>query len=248
MNHGRRFFIEDAVDGDGDDTGGGAGGDEKNSGGEADVKAQLQVLTQGLTLLANGMKEQGERFEGMFTKLVPANKGGEDDEDSGKGAKDLFEGLDLEQMDRKQFATTLLERAEAVFGAEMKKQLSGVDERIGSLSEQFQSKNAGEQVKDVASKNADFWEWSGEIKTLLKETPSLSVQRAYALAKAEAPDKVAQLSKKYSKAKPKDTISLLPTSSRSSGTAKMTPKEAADKAFDTIMGDLGDGLSEQNIA
>lgn len=257
-----KWFLQDEAD-DGAGKGGGAGSDtpkdDEHKDDQPDVKAQLELVTKSIGLLAQGMQASESRFNSFIEKVESGEIGGgknkesikDDDTDKLNKESELFKDLDLEQMNRKQFAETLLSRAAEMFTVEMKKQLGSVDEKIGTLAERFESKNASEQITRVASDNPDFWEWSAEIKAVLKDTPNLSVQRAYALVKSENPEKATKLKLKFNPEKKtnKSFIGLTPTSSKGgAGTGKKSFTEASAAAFDKVMSELGEGLGDENVA
>ena len=230
-------YMEEA----GDDADGSSDG-----GGNASAdNGQLELLTKSMNILTAGFQSLQENQAALANTLSELNtKVGTPVEHANTSPKDIFADVDLEQLDRKQFAQLMISTTANALKAEMNNLLGGVDDRISGLAERFESKNAEEQIGKVSGNNPDFWEWSGEIKTLLKENPTLSVSRAYNLAKTENPEKATKLSKQYNKSETKDQsfFGLTPTSTRTRGTGKMTQKEAAEKAFENVMGNLSAAL------
>ena len=232
--------------------------DDGNQGGGGDKKPlpndeQIQLLTQSVGLLAQGL----EKMEGNQTMILETLA--KVTEQSTKQVKEQIEDkfgedIDLETLDRKDFAKFLLGKITTNIQDEMKKALEGVDSKVQNLATSFESSKATEQIEKTAADNPDFWEWSAEIKALLNENPSLSVKRAYSLAKSENQKKATELDKKYNppknEKKEASFLGLTPTSSlstRETGAVKMTPNEAAEKAFDKIMGDLGDVIQNGDL-
>ena len=212
---------------------------------------QIEMLTKSVGLLAEGLqKMEGNQASIIETlaKFSDQTKG----EIKHQVEEKFGDDVDFEQLDKKQLAALILDMSKKNMAADIKELLGGVDTKIQNLAASFENKNAAEQVAATADKNADFWEWSNEIKQLLKDNPTLSVQRAYTLAKSENEKKVNELAVKYKKpdAEKKQTfIGLTPTSSIGTRdtTGKMTQKEAAEKAFDKVMGDLGDVLQNGDL-
>ncbi len=239
-------------DGDGEDNPGGEG-DDKNKG---EPSAEVKLLTQTVAVLSQGLEEMQRSQASIADVLTKLQEGG----GPSKGDKgqieeedaDLFKDVDVDSMSQAQLAKFLLDNVGKVLEAKISKLSGRMDERIDGLAGEFQQKNASEQVQKLSEKNADFFEWAPEIKRLLQENPTLSVQRAYSLARSENPEKVATMAKKYKtevkevKGKPK-TFGLTPTSSRSTeGTGKMSAREAAEKALDEVLGEVDGLLSEES--
>jgi hypothetical protein len=212
---------------------------------------QIELLTKSVGLLAEGLqKMEGNQSEIIATlaKVTEQSKGEVRQELEHK----FGEGVDLEQLDRKDFAAFIMENTAKALRSEMTKLLEGVESKVTNLATSFESKNANEQISKTAHDNPDFWEWSGEIKNLLKENPTLTVNRAYNLARSENKDKVKELDTKYAKPvakKEQSFLGLTPTSSVGArdGTGKMSQREAAEKAFDKVMGELGDVLQNGDM-
>ena len=247
----RDKFVKMSPAGDGDGT-----GDATQVVVDADAasnKTQIELLTRSVGLIAEGLSKMEGNQSTIVATLAEITKQSKGDVRQ-QLEEDFGKDIDVEQLDRKQFASFILANAKKDLQAEMKKLMDGVDSRVTDLAGRFETKNANEQVTKTAELNADFWEWSSEIKQLLKDNPTLSVSRAYNLAKAENPTRLAELDKKYKPAKKENKersfLGLTPTSSlgtRDSGTGKMTQKEAAEKAFDTVMSDLGDTLQNGDL-
>ncbi len=233
----------------------------KGGSGDADAAAkaaaeasrqQVEVLTQSVQLLAKGFEE----LRGNQTQLTEAlAKLADTTPKKVEQAAEVMFGddVDIEQLSRKDLAKLIEVSITKGVDAKLAKIQEGIAGKVEDLAMRFESKNAGEAVEKVASNHPDFWEWSNEMKALLAENPSLSVNRAYTIVKAENPDKVEKLKSKYEKKteKPRDFFSLLPTSGRgrADGSGKMTQEQAAEDAFDKIMGELGDVLtSDKKLA
>ena len=233
---------------------GGAGGGDAGDGDAGAPKAdpQVELLTKSVGLLTQGLQQLSEQQAQIAASLETFSKSATPPKDETPPDDNIFNDVDLEQLDRKQLIGLITKS----ITTEMQKTLGGitndVDTKINNLAERFEQKNAGEAVQRAAEANPDFWEWSTEIKQLLKENPTLTVSRAYNLAKSEAPKKVEELGKKYLKEEQGSTkvnrdfglMGLTPTSSRSSGekNSKMTFQQASEKAYEKVMDDLDEVL------
>ena len=232
------------------------GAEGKSSGGGDDAaKAsaeQIKLLTQSVGLLADGLQKMEGNQASIIDTLARIT-----DQSKGEVKKDLTatfgEDVDLEQLDRKDFARFILESSRQATQESLDKMLASLDNKIQDLGSRFESKNAGEQVERMANDHKDFWEWSSEIKVLLKENPTLTVRRAYSLVRGENPDKAKAMDAKYNPPAPAKKsgsfIGLTPTSSVGTreGTVKMSQKDAANKAFDDVMADLGDTIQNGDL-
>lgn len=228
-----------------DDEGVGAGnaGDGAAGDGKPDVGQQMELLTKTVGLLAQGLQElQGNQSK--FTEALEGfSKTNVQPPRAEEPKADPFDGADLDTMTNKDLVQLLLTKLSGAMEEKIAKTAEHIDSKVSALAERFEGKNASEQIEKVAGKNDDFWEWASEIKLLLKDTPTLSVDRAYKLARAENPDKVEKLKSKYEKKveTKSNLFSLTPTSSRQSGTGKMSQRDAAEKAFNEVMSVLDQG-------
>jgi len=224
----------------------GSGGAADNQNADNTSQQQIELLTKSVGLIAEGLSKM-EGNQNMILETLARVTDQSKAEVKHEIKEEFGADVDLEQLDRRQFATFIVRQAEAAFKEEIKNMLGTVDSKVQDLATRFESKNASEQITKVSDNNPDFWEWSSEIKQLLSENPTLTVNRAYALAKSENPKKAEELHKKFAKPEPKKQQSffgLTPTSSIStrSNAGKMSQKEAAEAAFDKVMGELGDRI------
>lgn len=247
MRYKTKYFLMDEADaGDGNKGHAGGNEDKQNS-----STQQVELLTQSVGLLAKGLEELRGNQSAITEALAKLAEGtGQSKQEQKNLAQDMFgPDVDLEQLDRKSFAQLIQASIQQGISKELNTANEKLNEKISELSSRFESKNANEQITATAEKNPDFWEWSTEIKAVLQEHPNLSVTRAYNLVRSENPTKVAKLQEKYNKPAPKKDVfvGLTPTSSRTSadgGNKKMNASEAANAAFDQIMAQMGDVLTE----
>lgn len=238
------------LEGEDDDTGGGGGGggegDDKggDKGGDAAGQARLEAMEKAVTLLAQGHSELTQGMAALISKLDQEKQPGKGNDPS----EEHTEEPDLETMDRKQYTTWLMEKIRGAFQQEVKPlndKFSQLDEKIdghtlGTMVERF--------VNDPKNPHPDFYEWKDEMRALVKENPTLTPARLYSLARVENRAKAEKLDEKYGLNKPQKKngedkfLSLFPGSGSSTtkgGTGKMSPKEAAEKAWDQVMSGLG---------
>jgi len=235
-------FQDEVADNDG------AGGAAKPAVPAADE--QIALLTKSVGMIAEGLS----RLEGNQNSIVEtlAKITQQSPKEVKQELKEFGADVDLENMNRKDYAQFIMQHTAAALKTEMDKLLGDVDSKVTNLANSFEAKNATEQIAKAAENNADFWEWSGEIKKILQENPTLSVTRAYKIAKEESPTKAQELDKKYNKpiaSKATDFFSLLPQShvGGKETPGKMTRQDAALKAFDKVMGDLGNVVSNSDF-
>lgn len=174
---------------------------------------------------------------------------GRKDDPEPKPAEVSLDGL--EDLDRTQFATRILEAVKA--GQDIRD--SRIQSALERLDEKLSSNNARTDVERTADKNEDFWEWKSEMQQIAKENPGMSATRVYKLARAENPEKASKMDAKY---KPKDTPKdepedkgskskifggLEPTSGKSAKATDMSAADAAEAAWEATMLDVGDILN-----
>lgn len=94
--------------------------------------------------------------------------------------------LDLETMDRSQFAAHIVKTVQKDVVAPLQATLTQSGKRI-EVSE------AKQQLETALEKHGDFMEFREGIATVVKENPNLSLDQAYVLAKNAAPEKVKEL-------------------------------------------------------
>lgn len=215
-------------------------------------KEQIALLTQSVSLIAEGLQKlEGNQssITAALAQMMDMSKKEVKSELEDEFGKDV----DLEQLDNKSLATFIMQNMSKAVKAEIASIREGLDTKVTDLATRFEQKNAGEQINKMAEDHPDFWEWSNEIRDLLKDNPTLNASRAYHIAKSENPKKADELKSKYDKPATKNDksfIALTPTSSlstRASGAGKMKPKEAAEAAFDKVMGELGDALDNGDV-
>lgn len=238
----------------GNGAGGGGAGEDKGGKGEGEKGADhSETLLRGLAVVAKGISDMQESNKELleFMKAQAEKGGGRGDRGQGDGGEgggapkgSLFEGVDMEQLDRKDFAALLLSKFEERLSHHMKEAVKPLEERVGKVSERLENDLAGREVNAAAGERPDFYEWRPEIAALVKENPSLSVTRAYTIARSENAEKATAMDKKYAKkseSKAEGFVGLSPTGGggRGEGATKMKFSEAAEKAYADVLASLG---------
>lgn len=236
----------------GGDKGGGGGGDDKGSdkgGDKGEDKGNSEMLMRGLAVVAKGISDMQDSNKQLleFMKTQAEKGSGKGDGEKGGEAdlkSPLFEGVDMEQLDRKDFAALLLTKFEERLAHHMRDATKPLQEQLGKVSERLENDLAGREVNAAAGERPDFYEWRSEIAALVKESPGLSVTRAYTVARSENKDKTTKMDEKYAKkseSKAEGFVGLTPTGGggRGEGATKMKFNEAAEKAYADVLSSLG---------
>lgn len=248
-------LMEGADDGSGGDGSSGGGGGE---GGVSDVQKtvgelaqQVGVLTKAMSVLAQGNQEMQSSIRALSENIGQGfssirKPDGEGDKAPPNG--NLFEGVDLEQLDRNQFGTMILSKFMERLDAHMEGKLKPFEQKIGQIESTVVQDLGRRNIADVSSANKDLYEWKDEIAVILKESPQLSLARALAIARAENPDKNAAMQKKYASSggdgdrQKLAFLGLTPTSRSGPSDGKggkMKLSEAAERAFDDVVASFG---------
>lgn len=153
-----------------------------------------------------------------------------------------LEDKELERMTRKEFMDTIFKEAETRFVKPVQADLQARDEARAS-------EETKRQIKETAEKYDDFFEFSDDIKEVLKDHPDLDIEKAYLLARSVNTDKAsaidakaaavkAEAEKKEKEAKDaedkKGFGGLLPTSGVATKSQNMDIKDAAVAAWDQV--------------
>ena len=218
--------------------------DEGNAG--VDLEA-LASTVEGLVTAVGGISSNMETLTGSLQQMsttmqTPAATGVDNDED------DDFDPASLEGMSRGDFANHMVGMFEKV----VKSAVKPLGERIENVSTTSNQERIAGMVADARSNNADFDEWLPEIKSLVNESPGLSLKRAIGIARGENPDKAKEMATKHNmEAGGDDTVSaidkgskgfggLSPKASQTTTSTRMEKDEASEAAWDSALGVLDD--------
>lgn len=247
----RKYIYQypDGGDGNGNGGGGGQTPEEVAAAAAAASEARFAALEKAIGVIASGHESLTQSLTGLTAKqeqllerLASGGGGNSGGGSSGGGGDDV----DLETMDRKQFASHILSQMKGV----VEETLKPLGEKFGALDQKIDGTSLSIMIKEFQKDHPDFFEWKEEMRGLLKDNPTLTPARAYALARAENPEKVVKIDAKYGlgkdKSKPNGSdniLSLFPQggSATKSGAGKMNPKQAAEAAWDQVMSSLGNG-------
>lgn len=224
----------------GPETGTGDGSPPPNEGGEQ-VPAWAKELQDAFKGVGAGMTELVNLAK--RAQQPPPQQTEEEEEE-----EEVEEG-DLELMPRAQFIDHMTKKILQAVNEQVVKPLSSKMQGIATVTEQ---RTIQEQVAKVAEKNPDVYEWKEELVALSQQHPTLSVAQLYKLARDDDPDKASKMDQKYKKNESDDKDQerkiklsfggLTPTGSsgsRSAENRKMSPKEAADAAWEETVKSMG---------
>jgi len=247
--------------GDAGDKGGGGDGDK--GGGD---KGMQEVLN-GMKLMTETVSKQQQNIEALMQRVDTLADGraaggdGDDDGDDGAGDDDVAgqqpSEKDLEGMSRPQFGKHIVDSVTKGMNKQLEKMIKVLEAKIGKVEETTDRTAVQAAIEKVMEKHPDFYEWTNEIKAVAQDSPGITPKRAYTLARMENPEKAKKMDEKYKDDSGKGEGSnkgpgeqggkkrtkfggLTPTSGVVLPNQKMKPREAADKAFDDLLGAGGE--------
>ena len=218
----------------------------------AEVQGQVGVLTKAMTLMAQSQQETQDLLKNLPDMLKTVHS--TDDKGGDRtSAGDLFDGVDLDTLDRKEYGTLLLTKFMDRLSVHLDDKLKPITSEVASVKETVASDLGSRQISDALTVHRDLYEWKDEIATLLKETPNMKLTRALIVAKSENPEKATAMQKKYAVVNGEDKnkvryLGMTPTSRTSGddgGKGKMKFAEAAEHAFDDVVASFGGSSFDQ---
>lgn len=214
----------------------------------------ISTLTQTVNILARNLDElkaTQNNSNAMLQQLAQATH--KTSEHVQHTAETLFgDDVDMDNLTPRQLAQMIASGVGKVMDGKLQTLQGQTAQAVQTLAAQFETRNASDQIAKSAEKNADFFEYADEMRQVLKENPTLTVNRAYNLAKSENPEKAAKMALKY--AKPEEdtgngTITLFPSShnvsNKGKGPGRMNAQDAASSAFDTLFAGAGASFNKQ---
>jgi len=143
----------------------------------------------------------------------------------------------------------LMKHISKVVADVVEKKVDLVRKDMSSLSNDVTEKTAKQELQAFAKENPGLYHFVDEVKALIEETPGLSFERAYKLARAENPDKAKDVDAQIAResGKTDDEVKekklpfggLTPTSGSTVGEdgkeVKMTSDDAAAKAWEETL-------------
>lgn len=219
---------------------------------ETDMTKVVEGLNAGLKsvqdtqgAIAQSLQLMAQNLDGLPAALKTAlGDGG-----SGKRQEEKGNEADLESLSRKDLVDVIVGKV----ASEIESKLGQVDERINNASETATRSGLVLLLRDAREKYPDFDEWESEIRAVAKEQPNTTPERAYLIARGENPEKAKELETKLDEKNKADEAAAGSSKEKFGGLqsggggessadpdGKMTPVDAADKAFAEVF----DGISE----
>jgi len=234
------------IDGADNADGGTPGSTDDNVGGDGAEGSQgvsveqFNQLVNTVGTLAQGMQSLQQTIQQTAVQQSMDNNSDDEDEQ-----EDI--GNDLEVLSRAEFAQHITN----VLSKQFKSQIEEIAKQINEIRTGVQEVDTKTTIKEFAAQHKDFWDWQDELRAIVKETPGISIERAYKLARAENPKKARELDEKYNPSevgkKRQAFGGLTPTSGRTAKSTKMSAKDAAEAAWEQTMADLEAALSNENV-
>lgn len=228
-------------------------GDDGDSDGDAGDTIDIKELAATVKGLAGAVGGIHNNIKTLTDSLAQQrNAKAEDDEEEEDGDdEDEDEDVNLETMSRTAFANHLVSKMAKHTAKLLKEQIKGISKDLNGVKAETAKDKMALDLKDAMDKHKDFEEWVPEVRSLMSETPGLSIKRAIALAKAEDPDKVAKMKEKYEKkdsgkdGKPESKGKgkfggLPPNSSKTERDSRKTIKDASASAWEKALEKLED--------
>jgi len=199
----------------------------------------FKQMVSVISALGAGLKDARTQNEALNAKVGELTETLKTRQNGNEDKKSDLSDEQLNDMPQSEF----LKHINQSIAENIAKATGAVKKDIDKVSDSFQENKIREDLKNFAKDHPDIADLTEEIKSIIEDTPGLSISRAYALAKTENPEKVKTLDEKYKPAddpaKKQPFGGLTPTS----GTAPMgddgkplTQEKAADKAWDDTLG------------
>lgn len=210
--------------------------------GETDVKPyklsddpEYQKLKEVVGALGAGLKSIQSSQEALLEQLKTSNKP-PDNQDDGPGDDDINS---MSQAELVAFMAKQMQKA-------ISSAVSPLREDVDSTKDEFTKNQLKTELNKFADEHPGVYDFIDELKVLFNETPGLSISRAYAIVRDENPEKASEIDKKYSGDDKEEATrpkfgGLTPTSGLTLGgesEEKLTPKEAAEKAWNDVFADF----------
>lgn len=227
---------------------------------DVDLTKQVATLTTLVGTLAGGFDAQKKAIDALTNNVgqlsnmsqeqIKAQQAAAQANQTDDEPEDTFELNDLEGMDRSAFMDVILNKVNKGFD-KLSEQITG---QVDKVKETVSTSNIQVEYDKVVAKNPDFNHYKAEIAELAKQNPEMSIKNMYTLAKANNPEKVAEVTKlikketeqkqvedaaEDKKTKAKGYGGLTPTSGqRQELPSDMTQESAGASAWDETMADI----------
>ncbi len=158
----------------------------------------------------------------------------------------------LEVMTRAEYATHI----QKSIMSEMKGLMKGLNTKVEDSDAKAFEKELRVQVKEAQKVHPDFDKWKPEMHKVFKENPYISMEDAYTLVRAKDSTKAGEMDKEFKlkNGKPLESgklnggddtekeepfFGLTPTSGKTVKNQKMSKTDAANSAWESVMGESG---------
>ena len=238
----------DGGDNSGGQQGGAQGGSQQGAQQPVLTPEQFTQFTEGMKSLNSNLTEFGGGIKELLTLAKERNAAPAQQPQQGEEPdEEEIDSTTLETLPRAQFMDVMLRK----FKANLEASLQPINERINNVGNTVETRSLMEEGQKVKAEKADFMEWKDEMTALAKEHPTLGIRRLYNLARADNPEKAAEMDKKYKK---KDDGENPPPKSKprpfsmspggGAGTTetrnqRMNPKDAAQAAWEDTVAKMG---------
>lgn len=231
---------------------------DKDKDKEVDLTKQVAALTDLVGKLAGGFDAQNKAINDLTTNVGSLSNMNKEQLAAQQAAtaaaseegEQTFDSNDLEGMDRSAFMDVILNKMNKGFDQFSEQMTTKLDNVNNSVS----SSNVKSELKEVMDKNSDFNHYKTEISEIAKQNPEMKISDMYTLAKANNPERVAEVDKilktesdqkqvedaaKGNQNKTKGYGGLTPTSGqRQEMPSDMTQDAAGTSAWDETMADI----------
>lgn len=246
------------------DNGGGGGGstndsDSKDNGGGEATPQWVKDLQETMKGVGLGMQELVGMAKAARQTVQPAT---DDDGGEGEGDDEPEDEVDLEGLSRAQFAEVVTKK---IINAVNKQVVSPLSKKMNGIASQTQQSDLKRQVEITSTEKGDdgqllrpdFWEWKDEMVALATQHPTLTPKQLYKMVREDDPEKLAKMEEKYKigSKKPKGDGDGTPGKikisfggftpngpsggRKSDAGTKMSPREAANSAWDETVKSMG---------
>jgi len=208
---------------------------------EADVNEAMKEFLSKIPSELHAAVKAGvrESIQEVDEKRARARAEEEDDDDFEEDEDEP----DYDEMNNRDLVNHMTKTVTKLFA----KAVKPLSEQIESTRRESASDKMSREILEVRAENPDLPEWKAELQETLTKYPSMNIAQAYKFVKANNPEKANEIQSKMDTEKAeKNPVKrsafggLTPTSSLETldDDTDLSPKEAADKAWDSVMGEI----------
>ncbi len=199
----------------------------------------VQQQGQQIASLSTQLENAGEQMA-AYTEAMQEQDQYEPDDNQNISEEEL------ESMTNSQLMNLIEQRVGNAIQNAVGSAMEPVSNDLAATQQYMQNNNVNSEINRMAGKHSDFQPLANEIADIIQERAengyNISMEDAYHLAKAEHPDKVAQIKTELAPSRPSLSGGLLPTSKMIGETGNKQDldfDEAVDKAFQEEVTDQG---------